>query len=337
MRETQLLHASALIAALHPAPDASMLVEITGLAPKRQPVKRYFTRTDLAAEYAVDANAERYSTFVNVNPRSVMRGFEIDVPFTTALPLDLQPERTSIEGVAAQLTAAGIPPSIVGVSGHGAHMYLLLSERADRNVAKRTAARLVKYTGSDPIHNSNRIMRCAGTVNWKNPPAWCFLTGVFVDRRYTLLQVEAALDRVGAPSIERKGGTLQPSVDPPQDWFELRKRLPGSVLDVIDTGEKNAYSEKQVTRSEADWMVVCALVRAGAPDEMIRWVYDSQPVGLLKYHDSGERYLNRTIESARRANAQAAASPHVSAPHPARSTGSGRSEATRAYRERTSR
>jgi hypothetical protein len=83
--------------------------------------------------------------------------------------------------------------------------------------------------------------------------------------------------------------------------LDLQRKLHAGVLDIIATGEKNAYSEKQITRSEADWVVVCALVNAGATDEMIHWVYEKNPVGLLKYREAGAHYLNQTIESARRA------------------------------------
>jgi len=37
---------------------------------------------------------------------------------------------------------------------------------------------------------------------------------------------------------------------------------------------------------------------------MIHWVYETQPVGIMKYRESGARYLNKTIEAARRATAE---------------------------------
>ncbi len=295
----QFLHAHTLIATLHKQPSETQLIEITGLAMKRIPVKRYFTDARLAAEFAIEVTNARFNVFVAANPRKAMSGFETDVPHVTAIPLDLQPERTDIAQVEAVLTKGGIPPTIVAVSGYGAHFYLTVEPEL-RDKAKIVAERLVKYVHSDPIHNSNRIMRCTGTLNWKkNPPRWCYLTNVSPARHYTVQQIDLALDRLGAgPAREHKEGIPVP-IDPPADWWDLRKRLSPSVLDVIDTGEKNAYSEKQVTRSEADWLVVCALVRAGAPDDMIHWIYETQPVGIMKYRSAGAHYLNRTIEKAR--------------------------------------
>jgi hypothetical protein len=302
--EVQLHHARTLIELLHPVPTAATLIEITGLAPKRKPIKRYFFTADVAAEYALEINAERFSAFVSVNPRKAMTGFEHDVPFVSTVGLDLQPERTSIGEVEKRLAAGGIPPTAVGSSGNGAHMYLRLSEPADPTKAKVVWERLCKYTGSDCIFNVNRILRLAGTVNWKTPPSWCYLTSVNPERTYTIDQIDLALDRLGAGPARQPQEGIPVPVDPPVDWLELRQRLPPGVIDIIDSGEKNAYSERQVTRSEADWVVVCALVSAGVPDEMIHWVYETQPVGLMKYRTTGARYLNRTIEAARRATAE---------------------------------
>jgi hypothetical protein len=301
--DTQLLHAHTLISTLHPRPDAQALIEITGLAPKRAPIKRYFTDAALATVFGIETNAMQYSVFVAINPRSAMSGFERDVPFVTALGLDLQPERTGIEEVDKRLTFGGISPTVTANSGHGAHFYIGLSEPAEAHKAKIVWERLCKYTGSDAVFNVNRIFRLAGTVNWKSTPRWCHLTGVYPDRRYTLAHVEAALDRLGAAPARPPKEGIPVAIDPPTDWMELRRILHAGVLDIIDTGEKNAYSEKQITRSEADWVVVCALISAGASDEVIHWVFERCPVGLLKYREAGARYLNQTIESARRATA----------------------------------
>ena len=303
MIDVQLLHAYTLISTLHKAPSETAMIEITGMRPRTVPIKRYFVNAQLAAAEAVDLSNQQRNVFIGANPRSRFTGFEVDVPFVSSIPLDLQPERTDINRIAAVLEAGGIPPTVVAVSGYGAHFYLTV-EPEEKMRAKLVAERLVKYTGSDPIQNSNRIMRCPGTLNWKkNPPRWCYLTAVHPERHYTIAQVDAALDRLGAaPVLPPKEGLRVASETPPE-WWQLRQLLSPSVLDVIDTGEKNAYSERQVTRSEADWLVVCSLVRAGASDEMIQWIYDSQPVGVMKYREAGQGYLNNTIHSARRATA----------------------------------
>lgn len=291
-----------LIALLHERACETALIEITAMGGK-YPLKRYLTNPVIAAQHAVEMNLQGMSAFVNVNPRNAFSGFERDVPYVSALFLDLQPERTSIEEVNKRLAIGRIPPTVTGVSGHGVHMYLLV-EPADPTKAKSVWERLCKYTASDPVFNSNRIARLPGCVNWKAPPAWGYITDFCPERRYTIEQIDFALDRLGAgPARTPKEGIPVP-VDAPQSWIELRTRLSEGVRDIVDTGEKNAFSAQQITRSEADWVVVCALVRAGATDEMVFWIYETQPVGILKYRDAGPHYLRKTIEAARRANVE---------------------------------
>lgn len=305
LRQTQIDHASCLLSILHPYPSAQALIEITAMAGRNRPVKRYFTDAALAIEFALEFDDMGFSTFVNSNPRDAMSGFEENVPYVTALALDLQPERTSIPQVEAALVHAGIPPAVIAVSGFGAHMYILVNP-VERTMAKTVWARLCKWTGSDRIFNVNRIMRLPGSRNWKkNPPPWCYLVSADPTRRFDLDHVTKCLDRVRAPpAVEPNVRYIPAPVAPNQDWFEMRKRLDPGTMDIIHTGERNAYSEKQITRSEADWVVVCALLRAGATPETVAWVYANHPVGTVgKYHEAGERYLNRTIEAAQRATA----------------------------------
>ena len=309
MDATQVDHARKLIDLLHPQPHAGALIEITCLANRVRPIKRYFVTPEPAVEFALEFNDQGYSVFVNVNARDAMVGFEENVPFVSALALDLQPERVRIDGVEAALAHAGLLPSAVGVSGYGAHMYLLI-EPAERGAAKLVWERLCKWTLSDPIHSVNRIMRLAGSRNWKkNPPAWCYLTALNPERRYDLDYVVRRLDAVGAPPARPpKVGFEVPTISI-KDWFDLSQKIkdqPGGegVIDIIVTGERNAYSEKQLTRSEADWVVICTLVRVGADDQTIQSVYEHWPVGNMKYRETGPRYLTRTIEAARRATAE---------------------------------
>lgn len=306
LRQTQVDHAMRLLSVLHPQPCAQALIEITALAGRNRPVKRYFTDAALAVEFALEFNDNGFSIFTNANPRDAFSGFEENVPYVTALALDLQPERTSIPQVEAALVHAGIPAAVVAVSGFGAHMYVLINP-AERTMAKSVWRRLCLWTGSDRIFNVNRVMRLPGSRNWKrNPPPWCYLVSADSTRRFDLDYVTKCLDKAGVPSASAPiGGLIPTPIDPPEDWFELRKRLDPGTLDIIDTGERNAYSEKQISRSEADWVVVRALMRAGATDSMIVWVYANKPVGDMKYKETGARYLTRTIESARRATVQA--------------------------------
>jgi hypothetical protein len=288
-------HATLFIKTLH---VFGGLIEITALAPKRRPIKRYFTDPAIAAEWALETNWQGYSVFSSVNPRWAFDGHESTVAATVALPLDFDAGKHDPGAALELLTAHGIPPSIVARSGRGTHAYLLLAAPSAPDAAKLTAERLCKVTSSDRVFNCNRIMRIPGSVNWKDPPTWAYLTGMW-DRRYSLADVDAALDRMGAPTVRtpRLAPPRQPQA-PPQDIHELMTRIPGHAAVLISAGERNPYSG-QTTRSETDFYVVCALVRGDATDEQIRWIYENCPIGSLKYAAAGAHYLNRTIEKAR--------------------------------------
>jgi hypothetical protein len=315
MIEPQLTHARKLISLLHPEPHAGALIEITSMPSKSRAHKEYFFYPELAAEHAVEQTIAGNGVFVGLNPRSQMAAFETDVPYVTTIGLDLQPEKNGFGGddalvllrneVEKRLALGNILPTATAMSGNGLHMYFRLAEPADPPKAKIVWERLCRFTGSDAIFNVNRIFRVPGTLNWKsNPPRWCYLMGEPEPRYYTIEQIDAALDKLGAgPARPPKEGIPVP-VDPPEDVTELFKRLPESAAFAIRTGERNPLSEGQSSRSEADWLVVCALVRAGCSDEMIAWVYNQYPIKLLKYHEAGARYLSITIERARRDTAE---------------------------------
>jgi hypothetical protein len=302
--QPQYEHACTLIELLHPNPHAGALIEITAMSSK-YPLKRYFFYANLAAEAAIEYMLTGANVFVGVNPRNAFSGFERDVPIVTAIALDQQPEKLAIEEVEHRLRVSGILPTAVANSGNGAHYYFRLSEPTDPVRAKTVWARLCRFTNGDTIFNTNRIMRVPGTLNYKTTPGrWCALTCVTPERRYTIDEIDAALDRVGAgPARPHKPGVEVP-VNPTQDWFELFKNLPEAVRYAIETGERNPLSDGQITRSEADWMVICSLVRAGASDETVIWCYEKMPIGNLKYHEAGVHYLTTTLRAARRATAE---------------------------------
>ena len=272
---------------------------------KKRAFKQYFFYAKLAAEHAIEESNKGNSVFVALNPRSQMSAFEADVPYVTTIGLDLQPEKTPIEEVEKRLAIGNILPTATSCSGGGVHMYFRLSEPADPTKAKVVWQRLCRFTGSDAIFNVNRIFRVTGSYNWKShPPRPCYFTALAPERAYTIEEINAALDRLGAgPAVPPKAG-MQVPVDTELDLFKLFQNLPEDVYYAIKTGERNQLSDGQVTRSETDWLVVCALVKAGVSDDGIAYIYANFPIGLLKYYEAGAHYLTKTIESARRATAE---------------------------------
>lgn len=279
------------------------IIEITGLPPKSLrksvPNKQYFVDPNIAAEHALNITLNGYSAFVGVNPKKAFTGYERDVAAVVALPLDLQPERTSIEKVVHDLTRVGLAPTIHSSSGWGAHLFLCLDQPYPCDEAKLVSERLCKATGSDAIFNVNRVMRIPGTINWKREPVWCEIKSIAPERRYTLAAVTRGLDMLGALPVHPREA-VQVEVSAPRfDWLELRARLSPHAREIIDSGEANPFSSGQQTRSETDYFVIADLVRAGATDDQIVWVYNNCPIGSLKFREAGMRYLNYTIERAR--------------------------------------
>ena len=62
LRQTQIDHAACLISILHPAPSAQALIEITAMAGRNRPVKRYFTDAALAVEFALEFDDMGFSS-----------------------------------------------------------------------------------------------------------------------------------------------------------------------------------------------------------------------------------------------------------------------------------
>ncbi len=106
---------------------------------------------------------------------------------------------------------AKLPPSIIVDSGNGYHGYWLLSQPVEVTAANRRSLtslleRLQSAVGSDPVHDLARVMRLPGSINAKDPnsPKPCRILEE-TDHRYTLAEVEAALDCPSPHASRREG------------------------------------------------------------------------------------------------------------------------------------
>lgn len=172
-----------------------------------------------------------------------------------------------------RLPRTTFPPSMVVRSGHGYHLYWflnkpLLSPDAIENINKALVHDIP--TADKASWNVNRVLRVPGTINTKKPIA-----------EVTLEQSNTAL------------------VYDIQD-FNVLAALDRKARHKIKTGDRRGYK----SRSERDWAVITALVQAGARDELIRLLFDDQPVGD-KYRDPATHpgYFDRTVERVRSSNA----------------------------------
>lgn len=201
-----------------------------------------------------------------------------DVYFTPALRAgDNGAEKTGVVGSLAvwvdvddeRLPRTTFPPSYVVSSGHGYHLYWFLTEPTlSVGVIESVNKVLLSDvpTGDKASWNANRVLRVPGTINTKKPIAEVKLLKSRDDFVYNVqdFNVLGALDRKARHKIK--------------------------------TGDRRGYK----SRSERDWAVVTALVQAGASDELIMYLFLTQPVGdKVADSETHGNYLIRTIERAR--------------------------------------
>ncbi len=237
-----------------------------------------------------------------VQPRCRKGGERRDILAAVALTVDLDaPDETARAAARERLEGFALPYSALVCSGHGLHAYWLLKAplpvqgvdgpaNAARYelVAQRLAARL----GADHCWDLPRILRVPGTRNSKpgRPPVRSRVLELAPDVRYDLAQLEAALPPRPRPRLDvsRFSG------------LRLQRRLSPRMQRVIREG-RSADPVRYPTRSEADFAVVCAMMRAGFSDDEIVAVFAAHPHGVgEKYAERGWIYLRCVIRGARR-------------------------------------
>ncbi|MDP8299172.1 MAG: DNA-primase RepB domain-containing protein [Candidatus Tantalella remota] len=125
--------------------------------------------------------------FFGVCPRSKRNGTATSIKYLTTFWIDVDDLTIPLED---RINAVPLPPSIVVSSGHGFHVYWLLSDpvQVDSRVAGILKG-LQVATGSDPKSTDiPRILRVPGTFNLKCPvnPKKCEIQFLSPARRYAL-------------------------------------------------------------------------------------------------------------------------------------------------------
>lgn len=255
---------------------------------------------------AREVNSRGAAISVGVNPRVRQSGKNTDVEFRVALVADIDPPNLELGSHALdRLSQAGLAPSAVVLSGRGWHLYYLLASPVPNDARSAAVARrLCCFLHSDHVHDAARVLRLPGTWNWKNPsrPLPCWLQYLEPHRRYSLEQVEAALDAVGAPREQARCRSRLPStsscrhlVSPPRP---PPPPPPGLSEDLLGYARNGAPRGE---RSERDIALVRALAVAGWSDEQIFSLFLSYPSGCgAKTREQGLDYLSLTISNARR-------------------------------------
>jgi hypothetical protein len=127
------------------------------------------------------------NVYISANPRLRRGGKTGDVALARSVFADLE----NIDPAAAteRCYVAGLPPPTVLVSsGHGCHVYWVLTEpMTDLQAWSAIQKRLAALLGGDPkVFDPPRVMRLPGFLNHKPPPAQCYLCDAKPERRYRL-------------------------------------------------------------------------------------------------------------------------------------------------------
>jgi len=160
-----------------------------------------------------------------------------------------------------------LPPSYMVFSGHGWHLYWLLTEPVLDVELLEELNKIVTEdvpTADKACWNANRILRVPGTLNRKEEP-------------HVRCEV-----RVSRPTIRYSIADIR-----------VVASLDNKARHKIRTGDSRGYR----SRSERDWAIVTALVSAGASDDLITRLFALQPCGDKAQEN--DHYLPQTIEKVR--------------------------------------
>jgi hypothetical protein len=166
---------------------------------------------------------------VGLQERPLQDGKRGDAESVIAMPgfvadIDIQDAHTHAQGnlppnseaAMVVLRASGLEPSIIVQSGHGLHGYWLFSQPLlidpeNRERVKRAAANLHAVNAAaahergwkiDNVSDLARILRLAGTVNWKDPENPKLVTFKYTNNRYEFGEIE---ELVGKLTVSRRG------------------------------------------------------------------------------------------------------------------------------------
>ncbi len=244
------------------------------------------------------AHVPKHNLYFGVCPRTRMSGKEEDITFIPALWIDVDTQ----EGVDA-LSKFEYEPSIIVSSGHGIHAYWLLKE--PEIVDERTKGilkGLAKHLGADTCFDLSRVLRVPGTKNLKPnvPPTNVKVISFNSELKYAVNDfAKFFIPVVGA----EQNKVVFTEVIKDVDVDELK--ISPATKELILTGKQPGDQYK--SRSEADYKVICDIVKDGFDDDIIRAVFEKYPIGE-KYREDGLPYLACSISNARQAAAKENAS-----------------------------
>ena len=251
-------------------------------------IQEFHTTIEGVINYAPKGNY-----FFGVCPREIKDGTEAGVKVINSFWVDID---VTFELAMDRLKSFPKKPSIVISSGHGAHVYWLLKELEPiKSNTKGVLKGLSLALDGDKCFDLPRILRIPGTKNLKYPnnPKDVQVIIFEPDVRYNLSDFdsyEVEIQKKSEVSVSFSCSTQEIDLD--------NFKISDSIKDLILNGKQD--EDKYRTRSEADFAVVCALVKANCSDDTIKAIFERYPIGK-KYKEQGEGYLKHTINKAKEA------------------------------------
>jgi len=254
------------------------------------------------------AESERANVYFGVCPRQ-READSHDETIKTVRCVWCDVDDVTVEETQRRWKAVEIPrPSIVVSSGNGIHAYWLLNQdlasAEERNRLATMLPAFYRAFGGDHVQNLSRVMRPAGTFNYKGarngrPPLPCSLVFCDPERRYSLAAFATWMQFT--ESSIRHGNAVSP--------VEAKKGLSSDTVLACRAGAAALASRLDMPsqdRSRRDFAVVCDLLRLGLrPEEIWSLVADKS-----KFESNGRPYFDLTITNAERMTLLAASAPN---------------------------
>ena len=198
--------------------------------------------------------------YFGVCPRLRESGKEADIETIVSLWVDMDME---IEAAMKALDNFSHKPSIVVDSGNGIHAYWLLREPEQVKAnTKSILEGLAKALGADHCFDLPRILRVPGTKNLKIPSEPKDVQVIVFDPeiRYNLSDFEAY-----EVVIQEKSEVQVNFSNTQQDVNVEELKVSKAIKKLIQEGKQ--AGDRYPSRSEADFAVVCTLVKASYSDD----------------------------------------------------------------------
>lgn len=238
-------------------------VRILERATKSIAQRKFFASPTAAETFAVQNAETGFDAYFGVAPRATNKaasGKEEQISHLTAIWADFDARD-------GEWRHFPLPPTLVLDSGTGFHLFWILTTPCeDTKQAERVMKMMSrKFEGVDKgCWASTHFLRVTGTSNYKyNPPKPVRL-------------------------VDSSGPRY--SIDDLESMVRLSTATIAKIINGPDEGDD---------RSAMDWHVVSSLVSAGMSDEAIEDIYKNWPIGA-KYLEKGPRYLQTSIENARK-------------------------------------